>query len=152
MQSLCASLEAGYVAKLVSLLSLHKQIFLRLSRTGFFEAWASQHLQELESEKEATIEFCRLFIGGLSCLRVFTSLAGTSFPWTLVGSEKKTHKEKTCKQNFHGIIPGFWGEFCLCVLFSPIGMTRKKHINNFLAPTQSRDNPANLFMFMCFFP
>ena len=30
-------------------------------------------------------------------------------------------------------------------------MTRKKHINKFLAPTQSRDNPANLFMFMCFF-
>ena len=31
-------------------------------------------------------------------------------------------------------------------------MTRKKkHINNFLAPTQSRDTPANLFMFMCFF-
>ena len=30
-------------------------------------------------------------------------------------------------------------------------MTRKKHINKFLAPTRSRDNPANLFMFMCFF-
>ena len=30
-------------------------------------------------------------------------------------------------------------------------MTRKKHINKFLAPTQSRDSPANLFMFMCFF-
>ena len=29
-------------------------------------------------------------------------------------------------------------------------MTQKKHINNFLAPTQSRDNPANLFMFMFF--
>ena len=29
-------------------------------------------------------------------------------------------------------------------------MTRKKHINNFLASTQSRDNPANMFMFMCF--
>ena len=30
-------------------------------------------------------------------------------------------------------------------------MAQKKHINKFLAPTQSRDNPANLFMFMCFF-
>ena len=31
-------------------------------------------------------------------------------------------------------------------------MTRKKtHINKIPAPTQSRDNPANLFMFMCFF-
>ena len=29
-------------------------------------------------------------------------------------------------------------------------MTRKKHIHKFLAPTQSWDNPANLFMFMCF--
>ena len=29
-------------------------------------------------------------------------------------------------------------------------MTRKKHINKFLAPAQSRDNPANVFMFMCF--
>ena len=29
-------------------------------------------------------------------------------------------------------------------------MTRKKHINKFLADTQCRDNPANLFMFMCF--
>ena len=27
----------------------------------------------------------------------------------------------------------------------------KKHINKFLAPTQSRNNPTNLFMFMCFF-
>ena len=39
--------------------------------------------------------------------------------------------------------------------FSPIRndpkKKKRKHINNFLAPTQSRDNPANLFMFMCFF-
>ena len=35
--------------------------------------------------------------------------------------------------------------------FSPIRNDPKKHINNFSAPTQSRDNPANLFMFMCFF-
>ena len=26
----------------------------------------------------------------------------------------------------------------------------EKNINNFLTPAQSRDNPANLFMFMCF--
>ena len=30
-------------------------------------------------------------------------------------------------------------------------MTPKKHINNFLVPNQSRDNPANLFMFIGFF-
>ena len=29
-------------------------------------------------------------------------------------------------------------------------MTRKEHINKCLPPTQSRDNPANVFMFMCF--
>ena len=33
--------------------------------------------------------------------------------------ERKKHiKNKTRKQNLHGIVPGFWGEFCLCV-FSP---------------------------------
>ena len=30
-------------------------------------------------------------------------------------------------------------------------MTRKKHINKFLAPTQSRDYPSNLFTFVFFF-
>ena len=29
-------------------------------------------------------------------------------------------------------------------------MNRKKYIKKIWAPTQSRDNPANLFMFMCF--
>ena len=57
---------------------------------------------------------------------------------------KKTHKDETHKQNFHGIVPRFLGGFCLCVFCSP-------H-NRLLPPTQSRDNPANLFMFMCFFP
>ena len=32
----------------------------------------------------------------------------------VLGSEKKHIKKKTRKQNFHGIVPGFWGEFCLC--------------------------------------
>ena len=31
-------------------------------------------------------------------------------PW----ERKKTHKEKTRKQIFHGIVPGFWGGLCLC--------------------------------------
>ena len=34
---------------------------------------------------------------------------------TVIGSEKKHIKIKTRKQNFHGIVPGLWGEFCLCV-------------------------------------
>ena len=35
--------------------------------------------------------------------------------------------------------------------FLPIRNDPKKHKNKILTPTQSRDNPANLFMFMCFF-
>ena len=34
--------------------------------------------------------------------------------------------------------------------FSPIRNDTKKHMNKFLPPTQSRDNPANLFM-LCVF-
>ena len=36
-----------------------------------------------------------------------------------LGSEKKHIKKKTRKQNFHGIVPGFWGEFCFYVFFLP---------------------------------
>ena len=59
---------------------------------------------------------------------------------------KKHIKKKKRKQNVHGIVPGFfWGVDFVYVLFSPPqGMTRKKE----LPPTQSRDNPANLFMFV----
>ena len=40
----------------------------------------------------------------------------------------------------------------MCFLFPPQGMTPKTHINMFLPPTQSRDNPPNLlFVYMCFF-
>ena len=36
-------------------------------------------------------------------------------------------------------------------IFSPIrNGPKKKHIHRILPPTQSRDNPAHLFMFMCF--
>ena len=40
------------------------------------------------------------------------------------------------------------GGFCL--LFSK--NDPKKHINKILAPTQSRDNPGHMFMFVCFSP
>ena len=68
-----------------------------------------------------------------------------------VGSEKKHIKIKTCKQIFTGLSRDFWGDFVYVFFFSPIRNDPKKHINNFLAPIQSRDNPANLYMFMCFF-
>ena len=58
------------------------------------------------------------------------------------GSEKKHIKKKTRKQNFHGIVLGFWGGFCLCVFFSAIRNDPKKtHKQNFgtrPVPGQSR--------------
>ena len=75
----------------------------------------------------------------------FLSSAGT------LGAKKHIEK-KTRKQNFHRIVPGFGVGFCLWVLFSTITNDPKKHINNFFTPTQSQDNPANLFMFVCPFP
>ena len=38
---------------------------------------------------------------------------------------KKTYKEKTRKQNFHGIVPGFLGDFLYVFCLPPKGMTRK---------------------------
>ena len=72
------------------------------------------------------------------------------------GSEKKHAKKKTRKQKFHGIVPGFLGEFCffnvcVCFFLSPIRNDPKNTLKHIFAPTQSRDNPANLFMFMCVF-
>ena len=60
-------------------------------------------------------------------------------------------KKETRKQNFHGIVPGFLGGTSFMCFFSPIRNDPKKHINKVFAPTQSWDNPAHLFMFMCFF-
>ena len=72
-----------------------------------------------------------------------------------VGAGKKPINKKTHKQNFHGTVPGLsrplpeisW-EFCLCVSLFP--GEKGKHINN-LTPTQFRDNPAKLLMFIGFF-
>ena len=33
----------------------------------------------------------------------------------IIGERKKHIKKKTRKLNFHGIVPGVLGEFCLCV-------------------------------------
>ena len=52
-----------------------------------------------------------------------------------VGSEKKHIKTKTRKQNFHGIVPGFWGGIIFMCFFSPIlNDPEKKHINIFWHP------------------
>ena len=64
-------------------------------------------------------------------------------------SEKNT-QEKTRNKIFTGLSRDL-GENFVYVLFSPKRNDPiKKQINKCLAPTQSRDNPANLFMFMCF--
>ena len=44
--------------------------------------------------------------------------------WPILRSEK-THQEKTRKQNVHGIVPAFWGDF-VYVFFSPIRNGPKK--------------------------
>ena len=58
--------------------------------------------------------------------------------------------KKHINRIFLGLSRDFWGDFVYVFFSPPQGMTWKKHINKCLAPTQSRDNPANLFMFMCF--
>ena len=67
---------------------------------------------------------------------------------TILGSTEDKRRQKTHTQNVHGIIPGFGGDFVY--VFSHHKERPPKHINNILLPTQSWDNPENLFMFMCF--
>ena len=56
--------------------------------------------------------------------------------------EQKTQRKKHINRKFTGLSRDFCGDF-VYVLFFPIRNDPfKKHINNFLAPTQSRDNPA----------
>ena len=66
-----------------------------------------------------------------------------------LGAKKHTKKKKhvnKCSRDCPGF---FWGG-CLCVFSLPHKDWPQKHINRFFAPTQSRENPANLFMFMRF--
>ena len=55
-------------------------------------------------------------------------------------------KTKAHKQNYQRDCPRIWGGFCLCAFLPHKERPEKKK----LPPTQSWDNPANLFMFMCF--
>ena len=56
--------------------------------------------------------------------------------------ERNKHiKKKTRKQNFRGIIPGFWGGLCLCVFLPHKEWPEKTHKQNFgthPVPGQSR--------------
>ena len=50
--------------------------------------------------------------------------------------------EKTRKQYFQEIVPGFCGDF-VYVLFHPKMKEPQEHVNTFLPPTQSVDNPQS---------
>ena len=68
----------------------------------------------------------------------------------ILGSERKPPKKnKYINQKLTEFLPGFSGDFCLCVFLHHEDWP-KKHRNKFSPPTRSRDNPPNLFMFMCF--
>ena len=77
--------------------------------------------------------------------------------WTLnepVFWERKKHKEKkTRKQNVHGIVPGFWGDFVYVFSPSPIRNDPKKTHKQMFAthpvPGQSR---KFVHVYVCFFP
>ena len=75
----------------------------------------------------------------------------TSFPENFDGTRQFPPKTKnTYKQSFHGIVAGFPGNF-VYVFFSPKGHHPRRRMNKILTPTQSRDNPRALFMFLRFF-
>ena len=61
----------------------------------------------------------------------------------LLGAKEKHIKKKTCKQNFHGIVPGFWGRtLFMCFFFSAIRndpkRTHKQNFGTHPVPGQSR--------------
>ena len=64
---------------------------------------------------------------------------------------KNTKRRKKRKNKIFMDCPGFWGGSCLCI-FSPMRnypTTKKEHTTKKCSPTQTRDNPTNMFMFMC---
>ena len=67
------------------------------------------------------------------------------------GRPFRTKNTKTKHKNkmFTGLSQDFLD--LVYVFFSPVRNDPEKCIKTFLPPTQSRDNPAHLFMFMCFF-
>ena len=74
------------------------------------------------------------------------------FPAVLSRERKKHIKKKTRKQNFQGIVPGFWGGISFMCFFSPIRndpkKTHKQLFGTHPVPGQSR---TFVYMFMCFF-
>ena len=67
-----------------------------------------------------------------------------------LGSEKK--KKETRKHSFHGNVPGFGGEFCLCVFFSPIRNDLKKtHKHNFATRPILGQSHKLVYVFVFFF-
>ena len=75
------------------------------------------------------------------------ALFGYALPQYL-GANKNKRRIKHRNTIFTGLSQDFCFGFCLCVFLHHVEWP-KKNINKFLPPTQSRDNPANLFMFIC---
>ena len=87
-------------------------------------------------------------LGGLRALdrNLFRRLFG---PFSSIfGGKQNQMKQKTHKQNVHGIVPGF----SLCFFAPPQGMTPIKHTTKFLAPSfwhpPGPGKSPNLFMFI----
>ena len=75
----------------------------------------------------------------------------TAITWLNWVGWKKEEKHIFNKM-FTGLSRDFGGNLFMCFFSSPIrNDPPKKHINKILPPTQSEDNPANIFMFMCFY-
>ena len=69
-----------------------------------------------------------------------------------VWERKKYIKKKHVNRMFTGLSRDLGGGGCrfVYVFFSPIRNGPKKHINKFLPPAQSRDNPSNFCVYVFF--
>ena len=74
---------------------------------------------------------------------------GNEFGLTVFWEQKKPTKKKHLNNIFTGLSRNSLGILFMCFL-SPMRNDPPKHINKILLPTESCDNPPDLFMFVCF--
>ena len=90
----------------------------------------------------------RLSCGGMLCIWGCEQLTpGAICIFPTLGAKDKWRK-KHINTIFTGMCRDFGGDF-VYVFFSPKRNDPPKHANKYLTPSQSRDSPRNLFMFMC---
>ena len=68
-----------------------------------------------------------------------------------IGSGKKHIKKKTRKQIFHGIVPGVWGEFCLCVFLPHKEWPEKKNTHKQICGTHPVSGQSRIFVYVYVF-